>query len=121
MRVVAVGTHNFTEVICRDEPGPGGACHEYEVCSVPEGEKMPGAIYAEINFQKGPVKEAGVNGIHNEDLIAIVIDRLEYFQRGPFACRENEMALTRLRNALSALNSRTQERRGRGVEGTNQI
>ena len=42
------------------------------------------------------MKEAGKNGIHNEDLLVIVIDRLRGFQSGPFKCRENAIAITKL-------------------------
>ena len=34
---------------------------------------------ASICFQNGPIKENGVNGCQNEDLIAVVIDRLQQF------------------------------------------
>ena len=56
--------------------------------------RLLGAALATVLFQDGPVAEVGVNGCHNEDLIAIVIDRLQHFQRGDFACRENALALT---------------------------
>lgn len=58
------------------------------------------AVLAEIHFQQGPIKEDGINGVNNEDLILMVIDRLENFQSGPFACRENDMALTNLEQAV---------------------
>jgi hypothetical protein len=67
------------------------------------------------------VKEFGVNGCHQEDLLAIVIDRLRSFQAGPFACRENALALTKIEEAMHWLNHRTSERKNRGVEGTNAI
>ena len=73
-----------------------------------------------MNFQNGPIKEAGVNGVMNEDLIAIVIDRMQGFQNGDFKCRENALALTKLEEALMWLRKRTQDREDRGVEGTSQ-
>lgn len=76
---------------------------------------------AEIHFQEGPIKEAGVNGVCNEDLIAMVICRLEHFQKGPFACRDNAVAITKLEEALLWLRKRTIAREARGVEGTNRI
>ena len=75
---------------------------------------------SEICFQHGPIKESGVNGCHNEDLITILIDRLEHFQDGDFNCFENQAALEALRLALVCLHERTREREVRGVEGTNQ-
>jgi hypothetical protein len=74
-----------------------------------------------VNFQCGPIKENGVNGCCNEDLIAMVISRLEHFQRSDFACRENAMAITKLEEALLWLRKRTIGRENRGVEGTNKI
>ena len=55
----------------------------------------------------------------NEDLIAIVIDRMRGFQSGDYACRDNAIALTKLEEALMWLRNRTNGREARGVEGTN--
>jgi hypothetical protein len=98
-----------------DEPGSGGANHAYVI-----GDKGEGFPKVEINFQKGPIKEAGVNGITQEALLAIVIDRLRSFQAGPFASRENALALTHIETGLLWLQKRTVERIKRGVEGTHQ-
>lgn len=114
-RIVMVGTQRHTKVVCVDGPGAGGACHEYLVKDVETGE----ALMGNISFQNGPVKETGVNGCHNEDLIAIVIDRLQHFQAGDFKCRENALALTKLEESLHWLCHRTYARIARGVEGTN--
>jgi hypothetical protein len=73
---------------------------------------------AEIHFQEGPIKEAGVNGVCNEDLIAMVITRLEHFNKSEFSCRENSMAITKLEESLLWLRKRTMGREQRGVEGT---
>lgn len=81
------------------------------------GEGMPNVL-AEIHFQEGPIKECGVNGVCNEDLIAMVICRLEHFQKSGFACRENALAITKLEEALLWLRKRTIGRENRGVEGT---
>lgn len=116
MREINIGTKRYTKVICLDEPGAGGACHDYRVTDAtrPKGDEQDFAI---INFQNGAIQESGVNGCHNEDLIAIVIDRLQGFQSGDFVCDENDQALHYLEHALMALNSRTQKRIERGVEG----
>ena len=63
-------------------------------------------------------KECGVNGVCNEDLINMVIDRLEHFQNSEFRCRENALAITALEEALLWLRKRTMGREQRGVEGT---
>jgi len=119
MRTLTIGTNRFTDVDVIDEPGEGGACYEYYISKTDAYETILGE-FGHIKFQKGPVKEVGVNGCHQEDLIAIVIDRLQGFQSGEFACGENEQALICLNTALSWLNARTRARAAQGVEGTNQ-
>lgn len=121
MRKVNIGTNNYTEVYATDEP-VFNASHEYLVVAAPaEGEEIGlDNPYAKVSFQKGPIKENGVNGCHNEDLIAIVLDRLQCLNQGDFKCRENSIAITKLEEALMWLNKRTLDRRSRGVEGTSQ-
>ncbi len=119
-RQVRHGTQQ-SRVEANDEPGPGNACHRYSICNVPESANEPTVVFAQISFQKGPIKETEVNGIHNEDLLAIVIDRLEGFQSGNFSCRENALALTKIQEAMHWLNYRTRGRRNRGVEGTSGV
>lgn len=72
-----------------------------------------------VQFQDGPLKEEHIEGVHNEDLLLMVMARLEAFQKGPFACRDNAMAYTHIETALMFLSKRTLERKQRGVEGTN--
>ena len=113
--------NEYTEVICLDEPGAGGMCHKYSVVNKDiDPEKGGRQELAYVNFQKGPVKENGVNGCHHEDLIMVVIDRLRGAQQGDYACRENALAITKLEEALLWLNYRTNARVHRGVEGTSQ-
>lgn len=115
-----------------DEPGFGGAHHRYEITGFDMTDN-PSATdggwawrstqfsRAVIVFQNGGLSKDGVpttpNGITNEALLAIVIDRLECFQKGPFRCDDNEVALDYARSALAALHRRTEEREARGVEG----
>lgn len=112
-RKVNIGTRRYTAVNSLDDVGAGGAHHEYEVVSVEDNRSL-----TEVSFQNGPIKENGVNGCHNEDLIAIVLDRLECFQAGKFKCYENNEAIESLQKALKWLRKRTDERIERGVEGT---
>jgi hypothetical protein len=115
------GLNDCLQINVLDAPGQGGANHEYEIRYFPkEGDHQ----YAEgeaqrISFQNGPIKEFGVNGISGEALVTVVIDRLRSFQTGPFACRENALALTSLEEGLMWLQKRTRDRLARGVEGTN--
>lgn len=97
-----------------DEPGAGGASHEY-------GVKLPSGESTTISFQNGPIAESGVNGLTQEVLLAIVADRLRSFQAGTYACRENALALTKIEEAQHWLHSRTLARMQRGVEGTHTV
>ena len=113
---------NNTIVFCLDEPGAGGACHKYAIESVQkQPDNTPIARLGFVEFQNGPILEAGINGVQNEDLLAIVIDRLEGFQSGQYACRDNAIALTKCQEALLWLQKRTRDRQARGVEGTNTV
>ena len=86
-----------------------------------EEHKCENLVLAEIHFQEGPIKECGVNGVCNEDLLVMVIRRLEGFQNSEFKCRENACAITKIEEALLWLRKRTMGRENRGVEGTNKV
>lgn len=116
------GLNEDLHIDVHDEPGPGNASHVYSIgyCLNPGTDAGGVNHMTNIQFQKGPVKEAGINGISNEALLAIVEDRLKGFQSGQYACRENALALTHLQESMHWLHHRTRERVQRGVEGTNQ-
>lgn len=101
-----------------DEPGAGGANHDYRISGYGSGHPR-GATGTRICFQNGPINEVGVNGVTQEALLAVVIDRLRSFQAGPFACTENAVALVHATCALDALKGRTLARMARCVEGRN--
>lgn len=110
-----------------DEPGAGGACHHYRITGFNTASNPSDpfatrhgtpAEHATVLFQNGPINEVGVNGVTHEALLAIVADRLSSFQAGPYACRENALALTKIEEAQHWLQSRTLARMARGVEGT---
>ena len=93
---------------------PDGAMSEYWMFGRSKGDLQ---FQTGLKFQTGnPADE--INGISNEVLLAIVRDRLEGFQSGPFACDKNRHALVQVIGAMSALQDRTAERVERGVEGT---
>ena len=111
-----------------DEPGQGGANHRYEVTGFDASNNMSAHSSVDgvrslnemvILFQNGPIQEHGVNGVTQEVLLAVVADRLRSFQAGPFSCRENALALTKIEEAQHWLQQRTLARMRRGVEGTN--
>jgi hypothetical protein len=106
--------NDVIEVTVLDEPGSGGACHAYRL-------QIPNVPASYINFQNGPIAEAGVNGLTHEALLAILIDRMEGFQGGPYASPDNQEALDAMRTAQTALQRRTKARMARGVEGTHTV
>lgn len=89
-------------------PTIAGAEQDYQIIyAEPDGTDH----ITEINFVS--LEEQGVT---NEALLAIVIDRLEGFQSGEFPCQENQLAMNACRYALSHLKQRTRGRIARGVE-----
>jgi hypothetical protein len=112
-----------------DEPGSGGAHHLYQITgfntatnpSLPDQDEVGAWQAQDILFQNGPIAERGVNGVTHEALLAILIDRLECFQRGPYACAENAQTLTFLESAQECLLNRTRACMARGVEGTHTV
>lgn len=122
------GLNEAIKIVVLDEPGHGNANHQYAI-EYPAQPEAPGFREAEtgnwknacvVKFQKGPIAEAGLNGISNEALLAIVEDRLAGFQSGNYANHWNAMALESVRGAMGFLHERTKERVARGVEGTHQ-
>lgn len=119
-------TENYTRVYHEDEKDmKNGAPHNFVVTKklTAEEEEFLGVreqALTEVNFQNGPIKVAGVNGVNNEDLIIMVISRLEHFQKGEYACRENAVAITKLEEALMWLRKRTINRERRNVKGTHE-
>lgn len=114
------GLNDVLKIVVTDQPGPGNANHVYTIFldEAKRNDTKDKTVHQTISFQNGPINEVGVNGISNEALITIVIDRMRGFQSGQFACRENALALTKLEESLMWLQKRTTDRLKRGVEGT---
>ena len=100
------------KITVHDEPGAGGANHLYRISGLSTAtnasDRLPACMdhqadHATVLFQNGPIKEVGVNGVTQEALLAIIIDRLESFQKGPFACDDNGFALINCKGALQTL------------------
>lgn len=92
------------------------APHNFKVVKSDNNEQI-----VDIHFQEGPIKECGVNGVCNEDLINMVLCRLQHFQESEFKCDENANAIIYLKSALDELRNRTNKREKRGVEGTHVV
>lgn len=108
---------NEALVIEAGEPGSGNAPVQYIITL--QGDGVPARAPTVLNFQNGPIKgPADFNGLTNEAMLAVLIDRMRGFQSSPFACRENALALTHMEESLMWLQKRTRDRLARGVEGT---
>ena len=107
--------HGLNEAIdiTADPIADGGASHNYEF-------KIGDRVVGVIQFQKGPRNEiASTPGVTEAALLAVLIDRLQGFQAGPFACRENAIQLTKLEETLMWTKERANARARRGVLGQN--
>lgn len=93
-----------------EEPTPAGGCTSgVGIC---------------ISWQNGPLGRGSgrrkPNGAFVEDLIAVCIDRIEFYNAAGFECDENMDAIGHLHDALAALGRRTASREAAGVEGTHE-
>lgn len=101
-----------------DEKGNGGANHVYNIEW--DADNNGYISTQKITFQNGARKEKGsIHGILDQDLLEIVRHRLQGFQNGEFATRENAIALTHIEEALLWINKRVEDRIERNVLGTN--
>lgn len=108
-------TQNYTKIEHEDD-FKFNAPHHFKIKKVENDE-----IVTVIDMQEGPIKENGVNGCANEDLIAIVLQRLYSFQNSEYSCIENENAIKSLEETLKHLRSRTNKRIAEGTEGTSKV
>lgn len=117
-------TQNYTKIL-HEDPFKFNAPHLFKVIKAePETtgkNKGNNLVVGVVNFQEGPIKENGVNGVANEDLLGMVLCRLESFQKSEYKCRENACAITKIEEALMWLRKRTNARVKRGVEGTSKV
>lgn len=105
---------NLNTVFVTDEKGNGGAHHNY-VIDLQDGNKQ-----VPIDFQNGARKlPDSIHGVLDTDLLEIVRHRMQCFQQGEFATRENAIALTHIEEALLWMNKRVEDRIERNVLGTN--
>jgi len=105
-----------TNVAALDERDPkaGNAIHTYGIQTGGPAE------VTKIQFQHGARGvEGSTAGVFDDDLLAIVQDRMEGFQSGDFACAENADALHHIQMAREALGIRVARRMAKGVLGKN--
>ncbi len=77
--------------------------------------------FVDIKFQLGPINDVGENGTTIEEILLLLKARLDGFQKGPFRCRTNAIAITKIEEAIMWLEERTKKRIAQGVEGTYQV
>lgn len=71
-------------------------------------------MYAQ--FQRGHPKDPdSTPGILDSVMMAVLIERYEAFQSGPFHCTENDAILGHLRQAMELTKARAKERASRDV------
>lgn len=97
------------------DPNAGGAAHLYDFA-------VSGVVVGRIQFQHGPrAVEGSTPGVTEAAVLAVLIDRLESFQAGPYACEENTTTLHHLDAALRSVKARADARAKRGVLGKNAV
>lgn len=110
---------NLNEVFICDEKGNGGANHKYLIAAIDNG-NGDAKVYTNIQMQNGARKlPDSIHGVLDTDLLEIVRHRLQCFQQGQFATRDNAIALTHIEEALMWMNRRVEDRIERNVLGTN--
>lgn len=103
-----------TNVVAIDErdPNAGNASHTYKVIWGSQSEDVV------LQFQHGPRNVPGSTaGLFDDDLLAIVQDRMECFQSSPYACDENAEVLAAVKAAREALGKPLARRVAQGVFG----
>jgi len=106
----------LNDVVAQGDKGNGGAYHEYQIMFGDVFTVKDGVF---IQFQNGARKEHNsIQGVLDTDLLEIVRHRLQCFQEGEFATRENAIALTHIEEALLWMNKRVEDRIERGILGT---
>lgn len=95
--------------------------HDIDTDGNPAG-GVTSAVGIDIRWQNGPLGRGAnrqePNGAFVEGVIQAAIGRLQFYQAGKFACRENALVITKLEEALHWCNHRTASREVREVEGT---
>lgn len=101
--------------------------HHYSAQNYSDEKGNPVGGWAEgkgfhIDWQNGPLNVDGErlqpNGAFVEYVLKAVQQRIEFYQRSPFACTENAEAIEHIKRAVDSLNKRTSRRKSQGTEGT---
>lgn len=89
--------NNLNNIYFDPTVGPGNGIHSYFVVE----SNNETEVLTEIDFQNGPRNEVkSISGVMDSDLLEIVRHRLQQFQSGEYATRENALAITHIEEAL---------------------
>ncbi len=69
-----------------------------------------------FTIQDGPIKEVGVNGIQAVNMLHYNLELFKSLNKA-FPCRENDLTITKMEEAIHWQLARTADRVKRGVEG----
>lgn len=96
--------------------------HSYSLQNFESGEhdQRLSFINKEPKTEGSTVLKTVHDGTTNEEVIAVLIDRLE-FLNAKFQCAENATAIECLQDALNVLEARTKRRKVAQVEGSNEL
>lgn len=83
-----------------------------------EGDGRQEIHFIQKTLQEGGELKTEQDGVTTETVLGVLIDRMEYLD-SKVSCEENKRVIEHLRKALDLLNLRTENRKNRGVEGTN--
>lgn len=71
-----------------------------------------------IQFQNGLVENNIWNGVRVEDVIDILIQKLEHDNQGIYKCEHNDIAISSLKGAKYAIEQRQEARKRKGILNT---
>lgn len=111
------GLNDLVMITCdARDPEAGNASHNYTLTMQGVG------IVGHVQFQRGArTLDTSTPGVLDAALIAILLDRFDGFQKGPFKSQENSHVVTKLEEALLWSGQRTRDRARRGVLGKNKV
>ena len=69
-------------------------------------------LAGELNFQQGHPANVGINGLTLESVLAICLQRLNAFQKGPYPSDYNATAIMHIERGMEALKDRQREIQG---------
>lgn len=98
MKLIKNSLHNGEYTYIEGESSLGGDNPTLHVFDIRRA--VDNRLLSEIKFHSGSFNPNELNGILNEDLLVVLINRLESFQKSKLKCRENEFALQHLYEAL---------------------